>query len=571
MSYYMRIMKRAFCAVLALAMVLTGTGAALADGGELPPPAEQTEQGPAPEGGAAPQEPAPEGEGAPEAAPEPTEEPVMTEPPLVTAEPTPEPTVVPETPEPTEEPAADELETAAAGSGYDTEDPLYSKWMNRVSAIALAEESFSRYTPRALKGNEVLRRGIDVSVFQGSNINWSAVAADGIQFVFVRVAYRTLTSGELRTDTCYAKNLAGAKAAGLKVGAYIFSQAITEEEAREEARFLADTVSGYGIDLPLAFDFEYANGRLDHGVLTRQEGTDICRAFCDEVERLGYQSIVYSNPSMLSTDLYREQLGRLWLANYIDKTSYAGEYEYWQCGIGHVEGIAGDVDLDFWFDPSGKLTPPAQAPVSSPTPKPAATATPKPAATPTPSPAAPPPAQAPDNPFKDVKSGSWFYDSVLAAYRAGIVKGDTQDSFLPGGTATRGQVVTMVYRMAGEPDAPKTAAFTDLTADYYRDAVNWAAANNVVNGYTETTFAPNRPITRQQLAAILYRLSGSPAVSGSLSRYKDAASIQTYAQDAMLWAVQKGVINGYEDNTLLPGASATRAEVCAMLMRYQGQ
>ena len=172
------------------------------------------------------------------------------------------------------------------------------------------------------------------------------------------------------------------------------------------------------------------------------------------------------------------------------------------------------------------------------------------------------------NPFGDVASGSWYYSDVLAAYGAGIVKGQTDTVFAPSATATRGQVVTMLYRMEGEPAVPTTAAFLDLTQDYYKNAVNWAAAKNIVSGTSETTFSPGNNITREQLATMLYRMAGSPSVSGSLSKFSDGGSAQDYAQNALIWAVSKDIVRGNADGTLAPGASATRAEVCAMLMRY---
>jgi hypothetical protein len=127
----------------------------------------------------------------------------------------------------------------------------------------------------------------------------------------------------------------------------------------------------------------------------------------------------------------------------------------------------------------------------------------------------------------------------------------------------------MLHRMLGEPAYTTTASFTDLKQDYYKAAVYWATENGVVQGQSATSFAPDKPITRQDLATILYRLAGSPTVTQSLSGYSDAGAISSYAKNAMAWAVKTGILTGYEDNTLKPLGQATRAEVCAMLMRYQ--
>ena len=476
------------------------------------------------------------------------------------------------------EETADVETEETAGGEYTEEDPLFWKLVSQPMAMAASNAAFKNYTTRSLAGNETLRLGIDVSTYQ-ETIDWNKVAASGIEFVIVRVAYRgTGKAGTLALDSKYVQNLKGAKAAGLKVGAYIFSQALTVAEAREEAKYLVDHVKGYDIDLPLVMDFEYTNGRLSYGVVNKTQITNMCLAFCEEVEKSGYESMVYANYSTLSNDMNASQLGRVWLASYTTKTSYPGAYEYWQCsGSGRVSGIGPAVDLDFWFDPNGAETstePTATpAPAATPSPDTDPAATPKPTATPAPTPkptAAPAATPAPkQNPFTDVKESSWYYDTVLRAYSEGIVNGTSATGFEPNLVATRGQVVTFLYRMMGQPEVTGSAGFTDLTQDYYKGAVNWAALNGVVNGATATTFQPNGAITREQLAAMLYRLAGSPRVDGSLSKFTDAGKVSSYARDAMIWVTANGIVSGYTDGTVRPGNSATRAEVCAMLMRYK--
>lgn len=417
---------------------------------------------------------------------------------------------------------------------YDPEDPLYQRYVTEAGQIVLTQDgaSYEDYTTRALN-NETLHKGIDVSAWQGS-IDWEKVKASGVDFVFIRAAYRGSQYGSLSQDSMLKNHIAGAQAAGLKVGLYIFSQAITVAEGREEAQYLIQIAKNYHIDLPLVIDYEYVNnGRLINANLSKQTATDICNAFCQTVEAAGYDSMVYANPSMLKNQLYPDQLGRLWLAHYTTQTNYTTRsYEYWQCSdSGTVPGVGGSVDLDYWFEPN--------------------------------------PVVEKKSPFTDVVSTDWYYDVVLSAYGTGIVKGMTDTTFEPNGTASRGQVITMIYRMLDEPSYTQTAGFTDLTMDYYKDAVYWAAENGVVTGYSETSFGPNASITRQDLATILYRLAQSPETSGSLDKYSDSASVSSYAQRAMAWAVEKGIITGYEDSTLRPKGKASRAEVCAMLTRYQ--
>ncbi len=172
--------------------------------------------------------------------------------------------------------------------------------------------------------------------------------------------------------------------------------------------------------------------------------------------------------------------------------------------------------------------------------------------------------------FKDVPDNSWYKDVIEQAYAAGLVTGMTADTFAPNGTASRGQTVTMLWRQAGSPSAA-APAFQDLTADYYRGAVAWAAYVKAVNGTSSTSFSPDMAISRQDLATVLYRMAGKPGIwsGGLVSGYSDSGSIADYAKSAMQWALDNGLINGYEDGTLRPDRAATRAEVCALLMRYR--
>lgn len=464
-----------------------------------------------------------------------------------------------------EEPAAPETVSEEAAVP-ETEDPLYLRYNSGVAVAAKVPSAYRDVTPRAKKPSETLRKGVDVSAYQLNNIDWKKVAASGVEFAIVRVGYRTINSGELMTDSCYARNLAGAKAAGLQVGAYFFSQATTVEEAREEAREAVRLVKGYDIDLPIVFDLEevdagtYPDRRMKLAEMDNQLKTDMCLAFCEEVEDAGYESMVYSNPYMLNHHVDRSQLGRLWLAHWAFESDYTGEYEYWQFGEGAVDGIATSVDLDFWFDPSGKLAPPTgEAVQTSPSPSPSPSPTPGGETAPQPEAA---------SPFTDVQKGSWYYDEVLQAYDEKLVNGVGGGLFAPEQTASRGAVVTMLHRMAGTPAPGGSASFTDLTEEYYREAVNWAAYKGIVRGETAELFSPDGAIVREQLAAMLYRMSGSPAVSGDLSDYPDGGSVSEYARSAMIWAVKTGVLTGDAAGTLRPGDTASRAEVCAMLVRY---
>ena len=175
-------------------------------------------------------------------------------------------------------------------------------------------------------------------------------------------------------------------------------------------------------------------------------------------------------------------------------------------------------------------------------------------------------------PFTDVTEGDWFYDAVRYAYETGLMDGVGDSLFAPNSETTRAQLVTILYRLAGEPEPGGDSGFSDVAAGtWYADAVAWAAENGIVNGTTDTTFAPGEDITRQQLVTILYRYAESKgydvSASADLSGYPDAGQVQDYAQPAMAWAVAEGIVEGVDGN-LNPTGDATRAQIATILMRF---
>ncbi len=175
----------------------------------------------------------------------------------------------------------------------------------------------------------------------------------------------------------------------------------------------------------------------------------------------------------------------------------------------------------------------------------------------------------PEMPFQDVKDGMYYYDAVLWAVEKGIVKGLTETSFGPDGLCTRAQIATMLHRLAGEPAAAEVQSFRDVPSDaYYRAAVNWAYGAGVIKGITETEFSPDLPCTRAQMAAMLYRAKGSPAVNGELP-FKDIPT-DVYYRDAVLWAYQSGIIKGITEDTFGPDNACTRGMTATMLYRANG-
>lgn len=202
------------------------------------------------------------------------------------------------------------------------------------------------------------KMGIDVSEFQGGDIDWKQVKDSGIEFVIVRVGYRAYgESGELVKDDMFEQNIEGALDAGLEVGVYFFSQAITPGEAVEEAEFVLDLIRPYKITGPVVYDTEEIKGdtaRTDGN--TRQEFTNYCKVFCDTVEHAGYDSMIYANMKWMAFTLDMEELTDydFWYADYHELPQNPYDYAIWQYSeTGAVPGINANVDLNIWFEKEG--------------------------------------------------------------------------------------------------------------------------------------------------------------------------------------------------------------------------
>ena len=175
--------------------------------------------------------------------------------------------------------------------------------------------------------------------------------------------------------------------------------------------------------------------------------------------------------------------------------------------------------------------------------------------------------------FTDVGPDDWYAEAVNYAVSNGLFLGISETEFGPNVSMSRAMLVTVLHRMAGAPNAG-TANFADVPADaWYTQAVAWAAANGIVQGVSDSRFAPNVPVTREQMATILYRYANHTGVAvdggnGSLDGFRDVSAVSGYAVQAMGWAVDRGLISGVGDQRLSPGGSATRAQVAAILQRF---
>ena len=176
------------------------------------------------------------------------------------------------------------------------------------------------------------------------------------------------------------------------------------------------------------------------------------------------------------------------------------------------------------------------------------------------------------NPFSDVKAGDWFCDEVLYVKDNGLMNGIGDNKFGPDMQMDRAMLVTVLYRLNGEPEVSGENKFADVKeGSYYHDAVIWANENKITTGYDDGTFKPHASVTREQMAAFLYRyaeyLEADVSASADLGSYPDAAKVSSWAKDAMEWAVGAGIING-TDGKLDPAGYAIRAQVATVLMRF---
>lgn len=195
------------------------------------------------------------------------------------------------------------------------------------------------------------RLGIDVSSHQ-KDIDWQQVAQSGVEFAFVRIGYRGFTEGGLFPDEYAEYNLREAKAAGLEVGAYFYSQALNEAEAREEAEYCLEFLKDCELDLPLVYDWEYVSGSARTADMDSETLTACAKTFCETVEEAGYEPMVYFNRELDRTlyDLRALQAYPFWFALYSESMDYPYAFDIWQyTNTGTVPGIEGDVDLNLWL------------------------------------------------------------------------------------------------------------------------------------------------------------------------------------------------------------------------------
>lgn len=410
--------------------------------------------------------------------------------------------------------------------------------------FASSTTQYSRFTGQnyTLPDGYTVYNGIDVSSWNDS-INWNAVSKDGVDFVFLRVAFRGTKTGDLREDPNYSTYLTGASSAGIPIGVYVFSQALNTAEAVEEAQFAIDRVKTANIQLPIVMDYEYSDGsgRLDTAGLSQSEKTANVLAFCNTIRDAGYEPMLYATKSFLTNDVNTNQIRnsgvKIWLAHYTTSTSFSN-YDYWQYSrAGSVQGISADVDCNFYLTHGDLIAP---TPICG---------------------------------FQDVLSTDWFAPAVRFAFQNRLMNGTSSTQFAPSLSLTRAMVAQVLYNFSGAPAVTQPSSFSDVPSDqWFANAVAWAQQNGIMNGYPNNTFGANDPITRQDFAVVLYHYSSQQQLDTStranLNSYRDVSSVASYAQDAMQWAVASKIISGKSSTQLAPRDSATRAECAQILKNY---
>lgn len=230
-------------------------------------------------------------------------------------------------------------------------DKLKKSDFNSKSIVTEEGETVRRYE---IDGEDISLLGIDVSAYQGS-INWYKVKQAGVDYAIIRLGYRGYGTGALKIDTAFHTNMQNAIAAGVPVGAYFYSQAITVEEAIEEADAVIKNLSGYKVDYPVVFDMEEVNDDDENvrtASLTTEERTDITVAFCERIKAAGYTPMVYGNIKWLAMnlDLTRLEDYDKWFAQYFKQPFFPYEFSMWQyTPYGKIAGISGSVDLNMGF------------------------------------------------------------------------------------------------------------------------------------------------------------------------------------------------------------------------------
>lgn len=416
---------------------------------------------------------------------------------------------------------------------------MSSAMADESEALTGAGISYANLIHDSRFDNMTRKQGIDVSKWQNGNsaINWSSVKASGIDFVLVRMGNTSLSNGGIYEDPWGVRNLQGAYAAGLQVGVYYYSQALTEAEGRAEAAWLIKAITPYRslITMPVVMDYEYGSyvkngkataGRLLAARLSKAKATSCAKAFLSAVGSAGFKPMLYADKDFLTNQLNASVLDKdylIWLARWAVSPGYSGLFSFWQFSSAQVvSGIpSGKVDRDVWYVPLG---------------------------------------------FVDIKASDFYKDAVIWGAENGITGGLGKVTFSPDTGCTRAQIVTMIYHAMNDPAvSPETAVpFTDVPSGaFYREAVRYALENGITSGITPELFAPDRVCSRAEAVTFLFRAyaKDKPVSEDHFTDIPEGAYYRTAAN----WAVEKGIVTGTGADRFSPYDACTRGQIITML------
>ena len=395
---------------------------------------------------------------------------------------------------------------------------------------------------------ENVKRGIDVSYWEGK-IDWDTVVSQ-IDFAILRCGYGK--NVEEQDDGSWHRNAVACERLGIPYGVYHYSYATSEELAKSEAEHVLRLLEGHSPTLPIYLDLE------DMGTTAKLTNEQILRQaeiFCQTIADAGYTPGIYSSYSWWTTRLTAPEYDNWerWISAWSDSApEYDRPYRLWQySSTGTVEGIDGGVDMNYWY---GELPKPELKDEIQKIPCEGGKTCPSAA-------------------FADAPAfDNWAHPGVDYCVEKGLMQGTDEQSFLPDQVMTRAQLVTILYRAAGSPEISFAGAFADVPeGSWFAAAVEWAAAQGIVKGVGNGRFLPQGELTREQLATILYRSSGSPEVTGTLDAFSDREEVGSYARNAMIWATENALIYGVpttDEICLCPLQTATRAQTASIMMRH---
>lgn len=452
-----------------------------------------------------------------------------------------------------EDKAAAEVTDAAENAASDTgeRDPLANSWRYTNGALNAAEsgvfqlqsdgQSFESLAthPNAWQATDngylssdgsiikgACHKGIDVSEWQ-HEIDWEAVKEDDVAFAILRCGYGG--NFEEQDDKYWERNVAECERLGIPYGVYIYSYADSVERARSEAEHVLRLVKGHHPQMHIWYDLEESS-------LAKKENrellAEIAKTFCDMIEGAGYSVGIYANLNWWNNYLTHPIFDRWmrWVAQYNVACRYHGPYKLWQAtSSGRVDGISTLIDVNFEFEGH----------------------------------------------FHDVDYSDWYVSGGHLAYMTsnGFMSGyGTGFNFGPYDNITRGQLACILHNMEGNPTR-SSRSFRDVDYNaYYGDAIRWARAVGVINGYGNNMFGPDDPITREDLCCMLanYAMYKGESIAfnpNALNSKPDRASVSDHARASMAWAVDTGLMNGIPEGgqvKLKPQDNTSRASVVTM-------